>query len=314
MYTLIVTYNARKWIHRCLESVLKSTITTHIIVVDNASSDGTPNEIKSNYPSVILIELDKNIGFGGANNLGLQYAFSTTTADRPLDAIFLLNQDAYVAPNTLEILLEALRTNPEYGILSPIHLNGAGSDLDRPFRNYLLESKIDPDSIRSQGSRNTDESAPLPTSHSPLPIRFVNAAAWLVNPECLRSTGGFHPVFFMYGEDWELLNRVTHAGFQVGLVAETHIFHDRESRPPKPYEQREADYFEIKSLVSKLHPGLTAWDRFKIIFHELFMTFSARFFTNPVASARLLWRKLAILSSLGKRIRISGLPPTFEYP
>jgi GT2 family glycosyltransferase len=305
-----------KWITTCLDSLLASTIHSHIIVVDNASTDGTQQHIQTNYPSVTLIQLPENIGFGRANNTGIDHAFSLATPDNPLEAIFLLNQDAHVAPNTLETLLQTLKSNPEYGILSPIHLNGAGTDLDRPFRNYLLESDIDPNSVVGSelwviGKSITHN--PIPITHNPLPIRFINAAAWLINPACLQKTGGFHPAFFMYGEDWELLNRVNHAEFKVGLVPDTYIFHDRESRPPKSSEQREIDFFEVKTLVSKLHPGLSAWDRLKIIVHELFMTFSARFFTNPVASVRLLWQKLVILASLGKRIQNAGHPPSFDY-
>lgn len=370
LYTVIVTYNAMKWIHSCLDSLLGSVVPTQIIVVDNASSDGTLEEIKKHYSQVTCIAQSENIGFGAANNIGIQHVFSQCTPENPPEAIFLLNQDAKIEPNTLSVLLKSLKANPEFGILSPIHFNGTGTDLDRPFRNYLLESGIEPEMVMgyglsvmgygsdelshgsgvegyesdglsygsgvegyesgvmgyesgvmgsgsgelSYGSEGLDTThSPLPTPHSPIPIRFVNAAAWMLNPACIQKTGGFHPVFFMYGEDWELLNRVEHAGFKVGLVPQVSMFHDRELRPPKPSDQRELDFFEVKSLVSKLHPGLNMWDRFKIIVHELFMTFSARFFSNPVASIRFLWRKLVILSSLGKRIREAGPPPDFRY-
>jgi len=329
--TIIITHNATKWIEACLKSVLSSTIPVRIIVVDNASTDETSHYIQEHFPHIELLKLDANIGFGPANNLAIQHMLTVSQA-RPAapqthqlaqgtlkgndvpPPVFLLNQDTRIEPDTLERLLIAMDTHPQYGILSPIHLNGAGTDLDRPFRNYLLESDIDPNTLDVLEPKGSTSPEPGSTPQSPLPIRFINAAAWLITPECLQRVGGFHPAFFMYGEDWEYLNRVFHANFEAGIVPGALMYHDRESRPAKPYAQREADYFEIKSLVTKLHPSLTTWDRFKIIVHELFMTLAARFFINPIASVKLLWRKLVILTTLGKRIENAGHPPRFDFP
>jgi GT2 family glycosyltransferase len=329
--TIIITHNATKWIEACLKSVLSSTIPVRIIVVDNASTDDTPKYIQEQFPHVELLALDTNIGFGPANNLAIHHLHTVlhaqpnapqahptsqdqTQRNASNPPVFLLNQDTRIEPDTLERLLMAMETNPQYGILSPIHLNGTGTDLDRPFRNYLLESDIDPNSLDLYPRTDSPLPEPGNPAQSPLPMRFINAAAWLITPECLQRVGGFHPAFFMYGEDWEYLNRVFHANLEAAIVPGAIMYHDRESRPAKPYEQREANYFEIKTLVTKLHPSLTLWDRFKIISHELFMTFSARFFINPVASIKLLWRKLVILTTLGKRIENAGHPPRFDFP
>ena len=70
---VVVTFNGEKWIDRCLDSLLSSTLTPHAIVVDNASSDSTVERIGS-YPGVELIRSEVNLGFGKANNLGLNRA------------------------------------------------------------------------------------------------------------------------------------------------------------------------------------------------------------------------------------------------
>lgn len=69
--TIIVTYNGMKWIDKCIHSVISPSIKSDIFVVDNASSDGTPDYIAKNFPTVLLTRSSKNLGFGAANNIGL---------------------------------------------------------------------------------------------------------------------------------------------------------------------------------------------------------------------------------------------------
>lgn len=95
LFVIIVTYNGEKWIDKCLSSVYKSTIPLTTIVIDNKSSDNTVQYIKTNFPMVILFEYQNNLGFGKANNIGIEYALKNNA-----DYIYLLNQDAWVDPNT----------------------------------------------------------------------------------------------------------------------------------------------------------------------------------------------------------------------
>jgi GT2 family glycosyltransferase len=88
-------------------------------VVDNNSADDTVNFIKANYPEVTLLEQNKNLGFGKANNIGISLAMKNEA-----DYVFLLNQDAWVQPDTIEKLVSAHQREPQFGILSPMHLNG----------------------------------------------------------------------------------------------------------------------------------------------------------------------------------------------
>ena len=94
IYTIVVTYNGMRWIDRCLNSLLATTIPTHILVIDNSSNDGTSEYIKTNFPSVEVISSNVNLGFGSANNIGFQKAL-----DLKADFVFLLNQDASIEPD-----------------------------------------------------------------------------------------------------------------------------------------------------------------------------------------------------------------------
>lgn len=216
---VIVTYNAtrKEWIQKCLDSLLNSTLPPNIIVIDNASSDDTVKEIEDNYPTIDLIKSKTNLGFGKANNVGIKKAY-----DQGADFVFLLNQDAWVEPNTLEILSKTANLNPEYGILSPIHLNGTGTALDYNFSNY-----ISPGSCPGLVSDLV-----LGKKLNPIyPTKFVNAAAWLISRDCIGVIGGFNPLFTLYGEDDNYLHRAFFHKFKVGIVPNTKIYHDREQRP-----------------------------------------------------------------------------------
>ena len=130
-YIIITTCNAMCWLSECLGSCG----TNNVIVVDNNSTDKTVNFIQENYPSIKLIQQPKNLGFGRANNIGIAYALK-----RGAEYVFLLNQDAYLELNTIEKLIEVHKENQEYGIVSPIHLNGNGEKLDLNFSYFIKEN------------------------------------------------------------------------------------------------------------------------------------------------------------------------------
>src|SRR5688572_14491270 len=132
LYSVIVTYNGSKWIEKCLDSLLNSNLPCQVIVIDNGSTDGTLDIINKTYPQVDLVKTQENLGFGKANNIGMKKAY-----DAGAEYVFLLNQDAWVAQDTLERLVEAASRYTEYGVVSPIHLNGSGKKLDSNFAHYI---------------------------------------------------------------------------------------------------------------------------------------------------------------------------------
>jgi N-acetylglucosaminyl-diphospho-decaprenol L-rhamnosyltransferase len=93
---IVITYNGAKWVEGCFGSLMQSSVPLNIIAVDNASSDNTVALIKNKFAGVALIESGTNLGFGKANNIGLKRA-----AEDNADFIFLLNQDAFVKPDTI---------------------------------------------------------------------------------------------------------------------------------------------------------------------------------------------------------------------
>jgi GT2 family glycosyltransferase len=168
------------------------------------------------------METGKNLGFGQANNLGLQLAI-----EHKADHVFLLNQDAWVETDTIARLVEAQQQHPEFGIISPVHLNGAGTAPDAHFLQYLMQAGATKKMI-------ADVLLNTPPSLRLMEVPFVNAAAWLISAACLQKTGGFDAIFFHYGEDINYAQRVLFHGFRIGIHPLTKIYHDRETRIAKP--------------------------------------------------------------------------------
>lgn len=171
LYVIVVTYNAEKWIQKCLNSLLNTNYKLQIIVIDNNSIDNTKSLLSSFSENIEIISLNKNKGFGLANNIGIKIAM-----DRNADFVFLINQDAYVTNETIPNLLSEAIKNSEYGILSPIHLNGIGTKLDYNFSiqvsplncNDFFSDFVIGDNIESVYN-----------------CKFVNAAAWLISKNVL---------------------------------------------------------------------------------------------------------------------------------
>ena len=221
VFVVIVTYNGSKWITPCFSSLRKSTVPLHTIVIDNGSQDDTLARIAAEYPEVEIVGTGKNHGFGKANNIGMELAWQ-----RGADYVFLLNQDAWIDPDAVEKLVDAHRRQPAYGVISPMHLNGAGSGLDYGFSNYIAPNKctgLYSDIYLGQ------------VKEAVYDVGFVNAAAWLMTRECLERVGGFSPSFFHYGEDDNYTQRLQFHKMKLGVLPTARIYHDREQRPPSKY-------------------------------------------------------------------------------
>jgi GT2 family glycosyltransferase len=240
IYTIIVTHNAVTWINNCLESILGSFQPTEIIVIDNCSTDSTVEIIKTKYTNVELIVSNKNIGFGNANNIGIKKAYEAGA-----DYVFLLNQDAWIKANTIEELIKVAEQYKEYGVISPIHLNGEGNVLDYGFSNYIAPSKCKgfySDVFLENKNKRLYE------------IGFVNAAAWLISRNCLEKVGGFNPAFFHYGEDNNYCQRVLFHQLKIGVYKDAFIYHDRAQRPKSNYFTDEFLFFERQIIEDFSNP------------------------------------------------------------
>lgn len=213
--TIIVSYNFERWIDRCLGSLRLSSHPTDTVVIDNGSKDSTVELVRERFPEVRLIPTGKNLGFGRANNIGMKIAL-----DEGYDAVFLLNQDAWIDSETIGTLARLSEKNQDYGILSPIHLNGAADWFDKGFAAYAhIPNGQSVEAFQSAHAAEILITAP-----------FVNAAFWFIPRRVLEKVGGFCPLFYHYGEDVDYVNRLHHFSLKVGYCPQVSGCHDREFR------------------------------------------------------------------------------------
>lgn len=212
VYCIVITYNGNKWVDKCFGSIRNSSYPMTTIAVDNGSTDGTQQRIQSKFPEVNLIQSKENLGFGKANNLGIQIAINEGA-----DYIFLLNQDAYLHKGSLHALLNSFAINQSIGIISPIHLAGDEINLEEGFYRYMRPENT-PFILCDSLTGNPNQL---------YKTKFVNAAAWIIKSDVINRVGIFNPSFDHYGEDDEYVFRLRKQGFDIAVYTQYSIVHDR---------------------------------------------------------------------------------------
>ena len=215
---IIVSWNAKKWIRKCLNSVEGSSLPADVLLIDNGSTDGTLTLVRKEFPAVRILELEDNLGFGAANNRGLRIAL-----DEGYPFAYLLNQDAWLEADTLERLVAAHK--PEWGILSPMQLDARGrrdKRFDKQCSKYINPAL--------NGYHNDSLVVEVP---------FVMAAHWLLSRRSIETVGGFSPAFRQYGEDDNWIDRLHWHSLRCGVVPAARAVHDRAGRRPSREKRME---------------------------------------------------------------------------
>jgi GT2 family glycosyltransferase len=240
---VVVVYNGMPLLSECIESIEKSSTEegckVDLFVVDNASTDESKNYLQKNTSKIHqLIFLDKNVGFGKGNNLGMKYAL-----ENDYDFVFLLNQDAWFTENSLAILTQKAIQNPQFGILSPLQVNTEGTHFDP--NHYLHLKEILPN-LENNPNQDFDKIVDKIQENNLIELPFTNAAAWLISKQCLNKVGGFDPLFFLYGEDNDLNNRRLFHKFKMGVCIKSIVHHARY----KGHTQQKKTFTERKKQLT----------------------------------------------------------------
>lgn len=185
-----------------------------MIVVDNASDDGTEEGVRQRGHDVTYIQTGANLGFAGGNNVGIAAAM-----ERGADAVLVLNNDTIVPQDTLGTLAEALSSTPDAGACSPVLPY-------HPPRKELWFAGTPYDPRRGRSGRTTSiERGTLPLPEAPIDIDRAVGAAMLVRRAVVHEVGAFsEDLYFLYEDvDWSL--RMRAAGWRILLVPQARIPH-----------------------------------------------------------------------------------------
>ena len=253
IYVIIVTYNAMKWIDRCLGSLRHSSVPLTPIIVDNGSQDETVAYISTRFPEAALLTQAKNLGFGQGNNAGIRYAL-----EHEATHVLLLNQDAWIDADMVEKLLVYDDKN---SLLSPVHLTGEGDAVDKNFRQNAIGRSAE------YTRYIEDQKAGIVSKYA---TKEINAACWFLPREVLEQIGGFNPLFFHYAEDNDYLQRLHYHGKGVYFVSGTYCYHDRAHVPAKKtteqmmYQQMilravDINYTPFVCALHTMRYGLAVW-------------------------------------------------------
>ena len=274
---ILVSYNSSAVILDALDSLPENLPHSNVIVVDNASSDNTKELIQKNFPSVKIIALEQNKGFGVANNIAL--------AEVKTDFALLLNPDAILRDDCLQILHKTAEENPNAAIVAPL-LYSDEKILESYKKSVFVREKNRSKFILPEGAICAD---------------FIPAAVWLVSMEKWRKIGGFDPNIFLFYEDDDFCLRARKMGYEIIFTPHATANHKEGKSTPSSAALQKFKHKNMlasrlyleKKYRSRISAIKLALKIFPIIFAKnIFYLLSA----NCSKSAKYNGQMLAILS------------------
>lgn len=246
---VIVSYNVRDLLIACLRSIeaslAASPLTAEVIVVDNASTDGSPEAIRLRFPQVRLIENPANRGFATANNFGVRASDGRIIA--------LLNPDTFVPPGSLETLTGYLDEHPDAGVVGPrlAYPDGATQPSRRHFPTLLtglLESTIVqdywPDNPAARRYYVTDRPDGITQD-----VDWLVGACLVARRDVFSQAGLLDEAFFMYSEEVEWCYRVRQTGRRIVYLPEATIIHHEGASSRQDVPARQINFDTSRVLL-----------------------------------------------------------------
>jgi GT2 family glycosyltransferase len=226
-----------------------------IIVVDNGSEINSVPGWKFRYPDVTFIRSNRNLGFAGGNNLGIEAAKG--------DYLFLVNNDTEFTPNLINKLVDTLEGNDGVGMVSP-----KIRYFDHPdTMQYMGYTKMNYYTARNKciGQYETDMGQ---YDHLTGPTGYVHGAAMMIKKECIEKAGPMPENFFLYFEELDWCDHIKKAGYQAWLVADALIYHKDSISVGKTSALKE--YFMNRNRILFIRRNAPVFTR--IIFYGFFAT------------------------------------------
>ncbi len=220
---IIVSWNAQDYLMQCLASLFTNGChhPMEVIVVDNASSDGSPELVARNYPQVRLLRNAANLGFARANNIGISAATGKY--------VCLINSDVKVLPQCLNRLVGYAEEHPDVGMAGPRVMGGDGK-LQRSCRGFptvwnMFCRALALDSFFPGARLFTGYSLRYWPQDTCRAVDILSGCFWLARREAIQDVGVLDELFFMYGEDMDWCKRFWKHGWKLAFVPSAEAIH-----------------------------------------------------------------------------------------
>ena len=279
---IIVNWNVRPLLRRCLESLERServefvdagaplpprpvsspAYRVAVTVVDNASTDDSAEMVRSLFPWARLIALRENIGFTAANNLVMKEQLHSSA---PPAHFLLLNPDTEVAPDALCLMLDFANQHPEVGVLGPMLLNSDGSVQSSrrrfpTFATALVESTIIQWRLWKDNPILRRYYVLDRSDHELQEVDWVTGACIMVRREAVEAAGLLDEGFFMYSEEHDWCRRIKAQGFKVVYFPAARVIHHsaQSSEQVKTFQHVQFQRSKVR-YFRKHHGSIAAW-------------------------------------------------------
>ncbi len=275
---LIVSWNVRDLLRRCLNSVVSSQskdnpadiehriLNTEILVVDNASNDGTVEMLRAEFPTARVIANPANVGFTRANNQALAIAQGRY--------LFLLNPDTELGPGALQTLFAYAEQHPRVGIIGPRLFYGDGSPQSSRRRFPTLATAF----FESTRLQQWFPRHAAITRYYMLDTRddetqevdWVNGAAMFVRRQVYEQVGGFDEQFFMYSEELDWCYRTQRAGWQIIYLPTAQVTHYEGKSSEQAVAARDIHFHSSKVRFFRKYYGARAAETLRAFLLAMF--------------------------------------------
>ncbi|MDQ8159337.1 MAG: glycosyltransferase family 2 protein [Gemmatimonadota bacterium] len=274
----------------CVQSLLmerQTTTTLDILVVDNASPDGSGDRLAAQFPTLSYLQTGANLGYAGGNAQAMQLALA-----RGYEFILIINDDATVRPGCVRLLLEVMASEPGVGACAPTIVHGQDQQdiiwwAGGRFQWWKALGTHD-----HYGTRLQQHAFP---QLGPQPITFACGCVVLFRSSAIRACGSFRPEFFAYAEDVELSLRLVSAGWGIRWVPAAVAVHAVRypAAPPTPWAMQLRD--TNRRRLARAH--YRGWKRalFALVFSGSRLVLAGRYLANGDRA-----RARAVISALGE--------------
>lgn len=259
---ITVTMNSRKLVEALLKSfyeMVPANISYQYIVVDNCSSDGTPEFIKTNYPEVMLIRNEEIKGFAENNNIGIKKAEG--------EIIALVNPDIVFLDNSIEPVIQIFKGQTDIGLVGPMLLNKDGS-IQNSARKFLSIKTaavrlftFGSDHVKIKSIRNYLE--PYDTSKEYQLVDWVIGAAMFVRKNALQDVGLLDTNFFLYIEDQDWCFQMWKQNWKVAYFTKAKLIHDHQRSSARKISKK--TLWHVQSILYFLRKNRLSFKRKRLL-------------------------------------------------